>query len=648
MEYPVTDRKLGFSYTPTETEFNVWAPTRNHIQVALYEHPQALNRTLHMMTKLDDGVHTITIAGDLHGTYYTFIINHELEVTDPYGLSAGANGLRTAVIDLKQTNPEGFVHHHPPKGNHKCDAILYELHIKDFTGDESSGVVHKGKFLGLTEEGASIDGYSTGLDHIVDLGVTHVHLMPVNDFLTVDESSDSPNEYNWGYDPEHFNLPEGSYASNPNDPVSRVKELKALVQTLHERGLKVILDVVYNHTFRGGQSNFNALVPGYYYRITEDGIFSNGSGCGNEFASEKPMARKFIIDSLCYWAKEYKVDGFRFDLMALIDIDTIKYAIHELQKINPEIMIYGEPWLGGLSLLPDHKRVYKGVQCNQCFSLFNDDFRNAIKGDNDGQGRGFVQGNKDSEHDVKVGILGSIPYDKTYIGFAMNPCETINYFNAHDNLILFDKIAKSMADKSYEDWIKINKLCFNILMTSQGIPFFHAGNEFLRNKKGNHNSYNAPLSINGVNWHDKKHHYAFYLYVKDLIELRKNHKSFRMTDPNEIRDKIHFVDIEGPDHNAIVYTIHAEEQATYDCLLVVHNAKDEVFKLSISDVLRSMCCELKLDVIYKPTEIEIKQIFNESGLLHDPLIIPDISKHVVGINPFSSAIYTFKRKKQST
>ncbi len=645
MEYPVTGRKLGCLYTPAETEFNVWAPTRDHIQLALYDHPNALHRTLHAMTKLGDGVHTVKLPGDLHGAFYTYIINHELEVTDPYGVSSCANSLRTAIIDLKKTDPEGFAHHTIPRGNQNCDAILYELHIKDFTGDESSGVIHKGKFLGLTEEGSQVDGYATGLDHLSDLGITHVHLMPLNDYLSVDELSNSPDEYNWGYDPEHFNLPEGSYATDPNNPIARVMELKQAIQALHKKGLKVILDVVYNHTFRGPQSNFNALVPNYYYRVTEDGIFSNGSGCGNEFASEKPMARKFIVDSLCYWVKEYRVDGFRFDLMALIDIDTIKIAIRELQKINPEIMIYGEPWTGGLSLLPEAKRVYKGVQCNQCFSLFNDDFRNAIKGDNDGTGHGFIQGNKDATHNVKVGILGSIPYDQTYIGFTMNPCESVNYFNAHDNLIIFDKISKSMANNSYEDWIKINKLCFNIMMMSQGIPFFHAGNEFLRSKKGNHNSYNAPLSINGINWYDKKMHYAFYLYVKDLIELRKTHRCFRIKDTELIKKNIHFVDTETTGQNAIVYSIHADDEKDYDCLLIVHNAHHEVFKLSIADVLRSLCCDLELEFTYKTHEVEIKQIFNESGLLHDPTRIPDIAKHVVGINPYSSAIYTFKRLK---
>ncbi|MBF4694634.1 type I pullulanase [Fusibacter ferrireducens] len=645
MEYPVTGRKLGYNYTPVETEFNVWAPTHDDVQLALYEHPNALDRTLHAMTKSEDGVHTVKILGDLHGFFYTYIVNHEIEVTDPYGVSASANSLRTAVLDLRQTDPEGFADHVIPKGNLNCDAILYELHIKDFTGDQSSGVKHKGKFLGLTEKGSQLEGYATGLDHIADLGVTHVHLMPINDYLSVDELSDAPESYNWGYDPEHFNLPEGSYSLSPNDPVSRVMELKMLIQSLHERGLKVILDVVYNHTFRGPQSNFNALVPNYYYRVTQEGIFSNGSGCGNEFASEKPMGRKFIIDSLCYWAREYKVDGFRFDLMALIDIDTINLSIQELKKINPEMMIYGEPWTGGLSLLPESNRIYKGIQCNQCFSLFNDDFRNAIKGDNDGTGHGFVQGNKDAEYNVKVGILGSIPYDQTYMGFAMNPCETINYFNAHDNLIIFDKLSKSMPNSSYEDWIKMNKLCFNIIMTSQGIPFFHAGNEFLRSKKGNHNSYNAPLSINAINWHDKKTHYAFYLYVKDLIELRKTHDCFRITDTALIKKNIHFVDIESSGSNTIVYSIHVDDKEDYDCLLIVHNAHYEIFKLSIADVLRSLCCDLELEITYKTTEIEIKQIFNESGLLHDPVEIPDIAKHIVGINPYSSAIYTFKRLK---
>ncbi len=640
MNFPSTDKPLGALHSREATLFRVWAPSIKEIHLALYSHPTTLDRETYLMNKSIEGVHSIKIAGDLNGFFYTYILDSILEVTDPYAVSASANSIRSAVVDLDKTNPDGFLTHQRPVSPVKCDAILYELHIKDFTGHMSSGAVNRGKFLGLTETGLHCDGYSTGIDHLVDLGITHVHLMPVNDFLSVDETDDSDDSYNWGYDPEHFNLPEGSYASTAEDPAARIRELKSAVMALHEAGLKVVLDVVYNHTYRGGQSNFNALVPGYYFRITDEGIFSNGSGCGNEFASERPMGRKFIIDSLCFWAREYQVDGFRFDLMALIDLETITLAIVELRKINPDIMIYGEPWTGGLSLLPDSKRVYKGSQCNQCFSLFNDDFRNAIKGDNDGTGRGFVQGNRDSEHDVKVGIAGSIPFDDSLMGFAMNPCETINYFNAHDNLIIFDKLQKSMPQNSYDDWIKMNKLCFSILMTSQGIPFFHAGNEFLRDKKGHHNTYNAPLSINGIDWEYKKYHYAFYAYVKDLIELRKSHDCFRITSPDEIRQRLHFVDV---DSNAIVYTLHAEEGHDYDCLLVVHNAQENMLMLSIAEVLRHMCCALGIEPAVKPREIKIKQIFNESGILRKPVDIPDVEKHVVGINPYSSAVYTFKR-----
>ena len=642
MQYPYTNKNLGITYSDSETIFNVWAPTRESIHLALYKHHSSLDRAIYEMKKSEDGVFTLKLSGDYHGYFYTFIIDHESEITDPYSYSTNSNSLRSAIIDLKRTNPEGFIEHQIPSGNLGCDAIIYELHIKDFTWHKSSNCKHSGKFLALTESNTQTDGYATGLDHLSNLGITHVHLMPINDFLTVDENEDREHDYNWGYDPEHFNVPEGSYSTSPSDPISRIYELKFAIMELHKKGLKVILDVVYNHTYRGGQSNFNALVPNYYFRVTEDGIFSNGSGCGNEFASEKPMARRFIIDSLCYWAAEFKVDGFRFDLMALIDIETINQAKQKLEKINPDIMIYGEPWTGGLSLLPESKRVYKGVQCGKGFSLFNDDFRNAIKGDNDGDGIGFVQGNKDAQHAVKTGILGSIPYNDYHIGFALNPCETINYFNAHDNLIIFDKVAKSMPSYSYEDWVKVNKLCFDILFMSQGIPFFHAGNEFLRTKKGHHNSYNAPLSINGIDWNQKKHHYAFYSYVKDLIRLRKKHSCFRLKTAEDIKKTISFL---APDYikesNSIIYTLHAIDEGEYDCLLVVHNASPELLTLSISEVLRIMCCDKKT---YTPRDIEIKQIFNESGMLEIPDEIPDIAKHVVGINPFSTSIYSFKKR----
>lgn len=671
-QYPETTRQLGITYSPQQTTFRVWSPLERQVDLALYQDAREIFRTLYPMTYIpEEGVHELTLSGDFHGTFYTYIIDKTTEVTDPYAISANTNGTRSAVIDLNQTHPEGWEDDHRLEGTHPCDAILYELHLKDFTGLDNSNAVMKGKYLGLSESGTLYHGLKTGLDHIEELGVTHVHLMPVYDFITVDESQNAAPEYNWGYDPEHYNCPEGSYSTDADDPVARVKELKTLVKALHDKGLKVVLDVVYNHMYRGGDTNFNVLAPNYYFRMTEDGHYSNGSGCGNEFCSEHPMARKFIIESLVYWMEEYHIDGFRFDLMSLIDLTTIK----AIRKALPEeVLIYGEPWMGGLSTLDHNNTLHKGGQCGQHFALFNDDFRNAIKGDNDGNSKGFIQGNLDERHQVKTGIMGSIPFDSSHIGFASQPEETINYFNAHDNLIIYDKIVKSMPHASEDTLKKVNKMAFNILLLSQGIPFFHAGNEFMRDKKGEHNSYNASLDINGIDWSLKEKHLDFFNYVKDLIEIRKRYPLFRLHDAQDIKDKAYFIeDTEhlGHTENAIAYSLHNTDPAfEYDCLLVVHNAQNKELLLSLSELSLQLCHQYKVeqskikevnphlsdlkkaslsspsDLIPSPEKaFDIYQILSEKGLSIQPQKISPENYHLIKIPAFTSAVFEIRRKK---
>lgn len=679
--FPYSDKALGAIYTKDHTVFNVWAPTQETLRLAIYDSAKAPFRTLYPMTKAEDGVFSVRVEGDLHGMYYTYIINGQTEVTDPYSVSTSANSLRSAIVDLDKTNPKGWKKHSRPKGIKGCDSILYEVHVGDFSAHANSGMMNKGKFLAFTENDTSIENCSTGLDHLTELGITHVHLMPVYDYLTVDEEIVEDKNYNWGYDPEHFNVPEGSYATDPNNPVARIMELKQAVKALHEKGLKVVLDVVYNHTYRTEHSNFNCLVPKYYHRITEDGHFSNGSGCGNEFASENPMARRFLIDSLIYWVEEFKIDGFRFDLMALIDLETIKLAEERLREIDPEILIYGEPWMGGLSTLPDNQRVYKGAQCDQRFSLFNDDFRDAIKGDNDGAGKGFIQGNKDAKHKIHTGIVGSIAFDEKYIGFTTHPCESINYFNSHDNLILQDKLKKASPNASYDELIHLNKMAFNLLFMSQGIPFFHAGNEFLRDKKGYHNSYNAPFSINAIDWKNKVRYKEVFEYVKDLIKLRKTYSCFRLKTAEEIKEKIHF--IEDDEYleafkDGIVYIIKQSSDEAFECMLVAHNPSHDQMLLSVSqlkdtilciyangnrhleshkkhqmhhkthpDVAKSKPSHIKYEGVKKlvvPNEnIFIERIFDERGLLSKPESIDPNAFHLVNVKPMSSAVFKLGR-----
>lgn len=634
-ELMITNKKLGIEYSPKETIFRVWSPLRTQIILLIYTDAAAIHRKSYTMIKKDDGVHEATIKEDLKGCFYTFLIDGYIEVTDPYSISSSLNSNRSAIIDLNDTNPEGWEKHTIPYNIRNCDAIIYEVHVKDFTISETSGAKNRGKYLGFVEKDTKFNGVSTGLSHLKELGVSHVHIMPVYDFLSVKEDANlffNKNNYNWGYDPELYNSPEGSYSNTPQDPASRVRELKTMIMTLHESGIKVILDVVYNHTFRSQDSNFNIIMPNYYYRDKVDGTFSNGSGCGNELASERPMVRKFIIESLLYWVNEYKVDGFRFDLMALIDIDTIEEAITRLREIKPDIFIYGEPWTGGITTLSDTKTTTKGTQGKLSFALFNDDFRNALKGDNDGTSMGFVQGNLDFKQSIETGISGSIYFDDGHIGFASHPRETINYLNSHDNLIFADKIRKTFPSIDEEGFIRLNKFAHSILLTSQGIPFIHAGNEFLRSKKMVHNSYNSDISINEIDWSFKEKYRDYYRYFRELMKLRMQYKAFRMTSVEAIKKRIKFMDFSTP-CSLISYTNELQEGEKF--LLVIHNPNPH----SCMMTTYSIRSHLKHHYGRGYENMEIKGIFNEDGFI-DKKYEKDI--YGIEIPHFTTSVFEVK------
>ncbi len=602
-KFPITNKKLGITYTPQQTTFRIWSPLREKIELLIYPDASSIRRS-YQMIKYEDGVHETTIEGDLKDYFYTYLIESKWEVTDPYSIACSINSIRSSIINLRDTNPEGWDTSFIPSNNANCDAIIYEVHIKDFTVHPSSKVKHGGKYLGFIEDKM--------LNHLKDLGVTHIHLMPIFDFITVREDKEfflNEDNYSWGYDPELYNVPEGSYSTDSSNPICRIKELKTLIMELHKLGFKVIMDVVYNHTYRNYNSNLNIIMPGYYYRSYEDGRFSNGSGCGNELATERPMVQKFIIDSLKYWISEYKIDGFRFDLMALIDIDTIKEAIIQLKEINPHIFIYGEPWIGGNTSLPEDLQTTKGKQKNLPFAFFNDDFRNAIKGDNDGEEKGFIQGNQDLKVQVETGITGSICYDDVHIGFTANPCESINYINSHDNLIITDKIANVFPSLDNEGIKRFSKLAFSILFTSQGIPLIHAGNEFLRSKNMIHNSYNSPLSINAIDWALKEKNMDFYNYFKDLIRLRKSYREFRLEKAEDIRNKLKFID-RPQNFGIIAYTIFIEEGKYF---LIIHNANRHNLYISIISVKS----HLKDKYGYSCTELKLIPIFDVDGLVDE-------------------------------
>jgi pullulanase len=450
------------------------------------------------------------------------------------------------IFSPAKTNPEGWENDQSPKLKSFTNAVIYETHVRDFSISESSGIQHKGKFLGFTEEGTqSPQGLPTGLSHLKELGITHVHLLPVNDFFTVDE--EKPLEkYNWGYDPLHYNSLEGSYATNSYDGTTRIKEFKKLVQALHAAGIGVVLDVVYNHTYFAKESVFNQTVPGYFYRQKPDGSFANASGCGNELATERTMVRKYIINSLKYWAEEFHIDGFRFDLMGIYDLETMKIIREEL----PGLLLYGEGWAADQSPMPEeHRAVKANLSKLPGIAAFNDDFRDALKGNHSSKKtKGFVSGLDLREEAVKFGVVAALHHPQIvydYVETSKQPWGTqpeqcVNYASCHDNYTLWDKLKSSSPKSSDEEMRKMVKLAGALVLTSQGIPFLHSGMEFCRTKGGNPNSFKSPDTVNQIDWSRKKEYYDVFEYYRNLIQLRKNHPAFRMTDARQIQEYIHF------------------------------------------------------------------------------------------------------------
>lgn len=546
---------LGANWGPDCTVFKVWAPTAQALYLNLYETGAGPDlKDVIEMKRQEKGIWEATVGGDLSGVYYTYsimVMGKTLEAADPYARSSGVNGRRSMVVNPALAIPEGWENVHYRQLDSPTDAIVYEVHVRDITIHPSSGVQHRGKFRGLAEKDTrSPENLPTGLSHLADLGITHVHLMPVFDFFTVDETKPLENQYNWGYDPTNYNVPEGSYATDPYDGYVRIREFREMVKAIKETGIGVVMDVVYNHTYKTVDSDFNKLVPGYYYRADRQGNLSNGSGCGNEIASERSMVRNFIVESVKRWARDYKVDGFRFDLMGLIDIETMNTIRLELDKISPSILLYGEGWTGGPSLLKSYDAAMKvNAQKLNRIALFNDNTRDAIKGDAFRQdATGFITGNLGYREGVKFGVVGAVyhpgvDYSKvnySSYAWASYAWHCVNYTASHDNLTLYDKLIASRPDLGEEDHVRLVKLAAAIVLTSQGIPFFMLGTDMMRSKKGDHNSYCSPDEINQIDWSLKSKYYSVFSYHKGLIALRKAHPAFRMVEPEEIRRNIVF------------------------------------------------------------------------------------------------------------
>ena len=583
---------LGAIWSKEKTVFRLWAPTATAVQVNLYASGTAGTADLLERVEMKADVKGTWVAeksGDLNGVYYTYQVEVNgisVEACDPYARTTGVNGQRAMIIDLGSTNPEGWEQDVDPNaGKNITDAVIYELHVRDLSVDESSGIVNKGKFLGLIESGSkNSEGIATGLDHMKDLGITHVHLLPSYDYASVDESKLEIPQFNWGYDPQNYNVPEGSYATDPYNGAVRVAEMKQMVKGLHDNGISVIMDVVYNHVYNAETFCFNQIVPQYFSRVSDSGVYSAGSGCGNDTASERSMVKKYIVDSVKYWAEEYHIDGFRFDLVGLIDTETINAVMAEVHKTHPNVIFYGEGWTMSTAVTKNDYQMT--TQSNSTavpgFAFFSDTLRDSLRGSvfNNNE-TGYVAGMGGHTGTIASCFRGMPSWCKT-------PVQTINYASCHDNMSLYDRLTQSTPNATVEDRIRMNNLAAAIVMTSQGVPFFQAGEEMLRSKPladgtFDHNSYCSPDSVNNLKWDDlnKAEYRAVYEYYKGLIAFRKAHPALRMTTAEDVASYI--TNLPSLDFNVTGFHIAAGAGGAQDELIVIFNPRTEVTAVSLPE-----------------------------------------------------------------
>ncbi|MBQ8057143.1 MAG: type I pullulanase [Ruminococcus sp.] len=580
---------LGFVYSKESTTFKVWAPAASQVLLKLYstgsyQEDGATVLAIKQMNKDEsNGVWSTTVDGDLHGVYYTYLVqngNKSCETQDVYSKATGVNSARSMVVDLERTNPEGWENDKHVLVDEQTKAIIWEVHVRDFSSSNTSGVskAHRGTYLAFTETDTKVPctNSPTCLSYLKELGITHVQLNPVFDFGSVNEATGV--EYNWGYDPVNYNVPEGSYSTDPYHGEVRIKEFKQMVKALHDAGIGVVMDVVYNHMYSGDDSCFEKTVPNYYFR-KQGSRYLNSSGCGNVTASEKIMFRKFMIDSIKYWATEYHIDGFRFDLMACHDYETMNLIREELDKIDPRILMYGEPWTadnGDNGISGDDCCCKSNARkLSSRIGMFNDDMRNGIKGGSDDDTKGYIQGSNFDTYKVLAGMLGAS--SDTFGRWAKCPSQCITYASAHDNLTLWDKLLKSNWQKDFNTTdpkiIDQNKLSAAFVMMSLGIPFMLAGEEFARTKHGDHNSYKSPDSINSIDWSRTIEYKELVDYYKGLIDIRK--KFSLLTDSSE--DAVHktYMTYNGKVIAGTTANIDADESEYKFMAIVVNNTADK-------------------------------------------------------------------------
>ena len=609
-------------YSKVKTLFKLNAPTtvnldgmtgattqidkKNPVKIHIYEDGQGGKaiKTIKMKASGENRWEA-TVKGDLKGKFYTFDIGKG-ETPGVFAKAVGVNGMRGAIVDMAETNPQGWENDQRPVIQSPADLVIYEMHWRDFSIDASSGLKNKGKFLALTEPKA--------IEHLKSLGVNAVHILPSFDYASVDETKLDTPQYNWGYDPKNYNVPEGSYSTDPYNPVTRIKEFKQMVQALHKAGIRVILDVVYNHTFNIDHSNFQLTYPDMYYRKTADGKYSDGSGCGNETASEKPLMREFMLESVKYWIDEYHIDGFRFDLMGVHDIETMQQIRAEVNKIDPSIYIYGEGWSAGSCAYPVDKLAMKAnAQQLNGIAAFSDDMRDALRGPFSDDHKGaLLAGIPGEEESLKFGIVGGIAHpqvDMTKVNYdkkpwTNNPTEQISYVSCHDDMCLVDRLKASipsLTDKNIPEkerkaeLIRIDQLAQTAVFTSQGVPFILSGEEMLRDKKGVHNSYNSPDSINHLDWNNLQRYPQFFAYYKNLIQLRKNHPAFRLATGEKVRQHLEFlpaVDSKGVKQDCLVGFQLKDLQGidAWKTIVVIYNFNKEAKEMAIPEGNYTIAC----------------------------------------------------------
>ena len=577
-------------YTPKETKFQLFAPNNaKQVTVRIYKDGLGGKAIKSMkMQKAGNECWTATVKGDLMGKFYTFDTGKG-ECPGVFAKAVGANGKRGAIINMANTNPEGWANDQHPVCKSPADLVIYEMHHRDFSIARKNAR-YPGKFMALTEPWA--------INHLKSLGVNAIHILPSYDYGSVDETRLSDNKYNWGYDPVNYNVPEGGYSTNPYQPEVRINEFKQMVQALHKAGIRVILDVVYNHTYDIEHSNFQRTYPDYFYRKTAEGQYSNGSGCGNETASEKPMMRKFMIESVKYWINEYHIDGFRFDLMGVHDIETMNAIRKAVDEIDPTIFIYGEGWSAGNCAYPQEKLGMKAnIPQMPRIAAFSDEIRDALRGPfSDDTQPAFLAGLAGHKESIKFGIAGAISHpqvDMTKVNYsqkpwAIEPTQMISYVSCHDDMCLVDRLKSSIPGITNNELIRLDLLAQTAVFTSQGVPFMLSGEELLRNKKGVHNSFESPDSINQLNWDNLKLYPQVFNYYKNLIQLRKNHPAFRLGNADLVRKHLEFIDTP---ENVVAFRLkNYASRDDWRNIIVVLNASKEPAEVTIPDGQYTIVC----------------------------------------------------------